>query len=60
VVDDDRRRRMCTGKKKFKDEAAATFALHNLAHGDDDGRGPVRVYRCEYCGRWHLTSQPAR
>ena len=60
-MDAERRRRMCTGKKRFKDEAAATFALHNLMHVDEDGRGgPVRVYRCEYCERWHLTSQQAR
>ena len=60
VVDDDRRRRMCTGKKRFKDEASATRALHALDPWGREIGGALRVYRCDYCGRWHFTSQPAR
>lgn len=51
---------MCTGKKRFKDEAAATRALHVLDPWGRDSDAGLRVYRCDYCGRWHFTSQPAR
>ena len=54
---------MCTGKKRFKDEAAALQALHALdpwGRGDDGDLTQLRTYRCEYCGRWHFTSQPPR
>lgn len=53
---------MCTGKRRFKDEAAALQALHVMdpwGRGDE-GTARLRPYRCEYCGRWHLTSQPPR
>lgn len=50
---------MCTGKKRFKDEAAALAALHAIAPwGRPDEGGPeLRAYRCDYCQRWHFTSQ---
>lgn len=54
----ERRRRMCAGKKRYKDEAAARFALDHVVEPSDGGS--LRVYRCEYCSRWHLTSQPSR
>jgi hypothetical protein len=61
-MEDERRRRMCTGKKRFKDEAAARAALHAIAPwGRPDGGSPeLRTYRCDYCQRWHFTSQPPR
>jgi hypothetical protein len=60
---DDRRARMCTGKKRFKDEAAAMQALHVMdpwGRDDEGDAAGLRVYRCDYCHRWHLTSQPPR
>ena len=53
---------MCTGKKRFKDEAAARAALHAIAPWgrSDDGSLELRTYRCDYCQRWHFTSQPPR
>lgn len=58
-MEDERRRRMCTGKKRFKDEAAALAALHAIAPwGRPEEGGPeLRAYRCDYCQRWHFTSQ---
>lgn len=62
AVDEQRRQRMCTGKKRFKDEAAAQQALHTMNPWGTDDAVPaqLRTYRCEYCGRWHFTSQPPR
>ncbi len=59
-VDDDRRRRMCDGKARYKDQAAADLAARNIEWGEDRGGIPLRTYSCDYCGRWHLTSQPRR
>lgn len=57
--DDERRRRMCTGKTRYRDEAAATAALRAIAPwGEADSGAALRAYRCDYCGRWHLTSRP--
>lgn len=50
---------MCTGKTRYKDEAAATAALHAIAPwGEADSGAVLRVYRCDFCDRWHLTSRP--
>lgn len=54
VADDERRRRMCTGKTRFRDQSAADLAVRNAAWGEGTR---LRSYRCEYCDRWHLTSQ---
>jgi len=53
---------MCTGKRRFKDEAAAHEALVVMDPWgrEDEGAPPLRAYRCDYCRRWHLTSQPTR
>lgn len=59
VADDDRQHRMCGGKKRFKDQAAADQAVR-LIELDQGQPEALRTYRCEYCGRWHLTSQVDR
>lgn len=52
---------MCTGKKRYRDEAAALAALHGVVLWDEAAQGKeLRAYRCDYCERWHLTSQPRR
>ena len=60
MEDDERRRRMCTGKVRHKDEAAAEAAIHRSEWAEDATGAPLRAYRCEYCGRWHLTSRAPR
>ena len=59
MAQDERRRRMCGGKTRYKDQAAAEFAIDDL-EWDQPSKGSLRTYRCEYCGRWHLTSQAPR
>ncbi len=51
---------MCGGKTRYRDESAAELAIRNSEWAREDGGGPLRTYRCDYCGRWHLTSQPPR
>lgn len=50
-----RRYKACLSKQRYdtRSEAEATAALC-AAHG----RGGLQVYRCNYCGGWHLTSRP--
>lgn len=52
------------GKTKFPTELDAKIALagvqKNLSvHRRQKARGnePTRVYQCEFCGQWHMTSQ---
>jgi hypothetical protein len=61
VNDRERRERMCTGKRRYRDEIAAMLALGRIGdRGRDRGASPVRQYRCPYCHGWHLTSQSSR
>lgn len=57
---EERHRRMCGGKTRYKDEAAAELAIVRSEWARDGEGSPLRTYRCDYCGRWHLTSQPPR
>lgn len=50
---------MCEGKTRYKDEAAADLAISNI-EWDEGKQGMLRTYRCDYCSRWHLTSQVDR
>ena len=50
---------MCTGKASHKDQAAADEAVRR-SEWDQSGGPALRSYQCDYCGRWHLTSQPSR
>ena len=49
-----------TGKRRFRDEVAAMFALATHAEGKRRDKDEERVYRCPMCRGWHLTSQPIR
>jgi hypothetical protein len=49
-------RRCRTGKRRF-DQLGAKIALAELKHRD---HGEQRVYCCNHCSGWHLTSQPQR
>jgi hypothetical protein len=45
-----------TGKMSFSSEAQAKQAARaRLRKGANTGR--LRVYKCEHCSHWHLTSQ---
>jgi hypothetical protein len=48
-----------SGKRMHADEAEANSAA---AHRMAEERGPAQlsVYKCQWCGAWHLTSKKAR
>jgi hypothetical protein len=46
-----------TGKRSWRHSTAALEHAAKLAR--DSGQ-PIRTYLCNFCGRWHLTSQPKR
>jgi hypothetical protein len=43
-----------TGKVRYWDKLGAKIELAKVQHED---HGERRVYRCEFCRGWHLTSQ---
>ena len=49
-----------TGKKQYHSDDEAKEALTRIRQDVVDVREktPLRSYRCEFCHRWHLTSQP--
>jgi len=49
-----------TAKVKYKTLIKALFTILKWEHGDDGHPRPIRAYRCPFCQRWHLTSQPQR
>lgn len=47
----------CT-KRKFKDKIAALFALSQCrARNKKGNRQEKRIYYCDMCHTWHLTSK---
>lgn len=46
-----------TGKVRYRDKLGAKIELAKVQHED---HGERRVYRCEFCRGWHLTSQSRR
>lgn len=47
-----------TGKISYATKELAESALYFAQlHKDKDRKTPIRVFYCEHCGRWHLTSQ---
>lgn len=52
-----------TGKVAYTNKIRALMAIVKIESvGPRIFGGPIpkRVYRCEHCGAWHLTSQPQR
>lgn len=47
------RRKACKGKVRHTDQARAWAALHALERNKGP-QGPMRVYRCQFCGGWHF------
>lgn len=48
-----RRDRMCTTKKRFSNKLnALSFSSRNTTQFS----GYARVYKCPYCGGWHITT----
>jgi hypothetical protein len=46
-----------TGKRGYKDEIAAKLTLAKVQYQDKPGHNERRVYKCNMCHRYHLTSQ---
>ena len=47
-------------KVKYPDQLAAKMSLANISrYGREEKHGkiPIREYKCEFCNRYHLTSQ---
>lgn len=47
----------CGTKRSFASEGEALDRLKRYAR--QGGMSAQRAYECPWCGRWHLTSQPA-
>lgn len=46
----------CERKRAYKNARHAIIAADRAAQGQGREREKVRAYKCEHCGRWHLTS----
>lgn len=44
-------------KKRFATMGAADYALERITESPRTDKIPVRVYQCERCNGWHLTSK---
>ncbi|MDR0957525.1 MAG: hypothetical protein LBM09_03055 [Candidatus Nomurabacteria bacterium] len=44
----------------FTKELAKTAMYNQWQYNREVGRLPIRVYRCDFCGGWHLTSKCMR
>lgn len=57
------RRRACEGKQRFDTKEAATGHLisrrRTMARGGVSTHG-MEVYRCGFCGGWHIGHRPGR
>ena len=54
-----REQQQCQGKTQYADELAAKIAL--AKQGRAGRLGPqdlMRIYHCDYCGRWHMGHSP--
>ena len=50
-------RRTCAAKNRYATREDAEEAARTCT---TNGRRTLRVYRCDYCDGWHLTSKPER
>lgn len=44
-------------KKSYRDKESALGNLHFIQSRQDGRKKPIRVYPCDLCGKWHLTSK---
>lgn len=44
-------------KRAYRDKDEALEHLHGIANKKDGRKKPIRVYECDDCGQWHLTSK---
>lgn len=51
----ERRRRACESKQRYR---SAQEAQATAAACAEHGQTGLSIYRCPYCGGWHLTSHP--
>lgn len=51
------RRNACQGKKQYTDKAEADRACRVLFAKE---RWPMTVYRCQFCGAWHVGHMPRK
>jgi predicted Zn-ribbon and HTH transcriptional regulator len=52
------RRKACTGKRQFADEAAAIAAIKSLTRSQG-WQGLLVPYHCKFCGWFHFGHAPA-
>ena len=52
-----RQQSVCQAKRRYDTREDAEEAAHACT---TSGRRTLRVYRCDYCDGWHLTSKPER
>jgi hypothetical protein len=45
-----------TGKRRYRDQAEATNAIHLFQNWSQRTVVPVRTYACDRCQGWHTTS----
>lgn len=48
----------CGSKRRYRDHAQAVEALHHLLQCSRREKLPIRVYACDVCSGWHMTSMP--
>lgn len=53
----ERQRQACLAKNRYDTREDAEEAARTCT---TSGRRSLRVYRCDYCDGWHLTSSPGR
>lgn len=48
--------KICKNKAGFRSAAMAHKQLQRIQESSNRDRKPNRVYHCNICGKWHLTS----
>lgn len=49
-----------TGKHRYPNQFHAECKLDLIQSPGQVNRVPTRAYLCEFCAKWHLTSEPIR
>lgn len=44
-------------KHPYRDKDLALHAMHGIGNKKDGRNKPIRVYLCDDCGYWHMTSK---